>query len=374
MSSAALSGTSTLAPRINLLGSRINLANVLPLSEDGALVREPDIRKQTHAVFRTLQRALRSAGAELADLVRINTCYVYDGPDESATSYWEKMTEVRLQYFPDPGPVGTAIRVAGSCAPGAIIQLEAEALAPGLRATRRRIMPEDRWDWSVPLPLSQGWRQGDYVWVGGQISADRRGRAVHKGDLRSQTKAVMGHIFSVLKDGGARPDDLMHLKVCYLHDGDNAAAEARLAQIMDVVRSACGPSLPPITAFGVNLLYEGLLLEIDAYAAVGPDRKRYLQVGGQSAGLPAASLDEKIRASLQQCKDAVKALGGADDNIVRMSLLLSKKAVGSRQASEAHRIIESLWPPAALPATSIVVVEGLPSGADVQADAFGMLR
>lgn len=381
-----------LKPRISVLGSRVYVANVLPVSDDGILLQDADIEQQTHAVFRGLQRALRAAGADLADLVRINTCYVYSGPEGSATPYWERMTQVRLEYFPNPGPVGTAVRVAGTGAPGATIQLEAEALLPELRSKRKRIMPKDSWEWSIPLPLSQGWRLDEYVWVGGQISADARGWAVHKGNLRAQTEAVLRHIGSVVKDAGASLDDLLHLKVCYLHDGNHAAAEARLSEIMKTVHSICGPSAPAVTAFGVNLLYEGLLLEIDASAVVSGDRHvlpaqksqnsaashgglrrgGFFHVSGHSAPL-AGSLDEKVKESTKQVIDATSALGGSRDNIARTTVLVSKNALGGRDATELHSVVESHWLRAPLPATSIVVVEGLPSGADVQVDAFGVL-
>jgi enamine deaminase RidA (YjgF/YER057c/UK114 family) len=368
------------APQVRRIGPRIFVANVLPVTEDGVLLEGADIEQQTHAVFRGLRRSLAGAGAELADLVRINTCYVYAGAEGSATPYWERMTRVRLEYFPDPGPVGTAVRFGGTCARGATIQLEAEALEPAMRNRRRRIMPAASWDWSIPLPLSQGWRLEDYVWVGGQISADKRGRAVHKGDLRAQTEAVMQYIFDVLKDAGARREDLLHLKVCYLHDGDHAAAEERLAQIMDTMRAACGGSLPAVTAFGVNLLYDGLLLEIDAAAVTagnpvathaGMRRGAYFHVGGRSA--PArASLEETCAASLNECLEAAGELGGSSDSVGRMMLLVSKKSLGARSACELHGIVASHFAAGRIPATTIAVVEGLPAGADVQVDAFGV--
>ncbi len=39
-------------------------------------------------------------------------------------------------------------------------------------------MPEVSWDWSIAVPLSQGWHVGDRLYVGGQISYDETGSAV----------------------------------------------------------------------------------------------------------------------------------------------------------------------------------------------------
>ncbi len=33
-----------------------------------------------------------------------------------------------------------------------------------------RIMPDEFWDWPLPTTFSQGWRIGNLVFVGGQVS------------------------------------------------------------------------------------------------------------------------------------------------------------------------------------------------------------
>ena len=50
-------------------------------------------------------------------------------------------------------------------------------------------MPRHHWDWSIPVPLSQGWRVGNLVFVGGQVALDERGNVVGPGD-RSDHLAV----------------------------------------------------------------------------------------------------------------------------------------------------------------------------------------
>ena len=30
----------------------------------------------------------------------------------------------------------------------------------------QRLMPKDHWDWSIPVPFSQGWKCGDFIFVG----------------------------------------------------------------------------------------------------------------------------------------------------------------------------------------------------------------
>lgn len=401
-------------PQLVRRGERLYVGNVLPVSAAGDFAAGADIGAQTHAAFQRLRDALTAAGAGLADLVRINTYYVYHGPEDGATRYWEQMTAVRLQYFADPGPVGTAVRVAGTAIDGALIQLEAEALLPAERAARQRIMPADSWDWSVPVPLSQGWRHGDYVWVGGQVCADRQGRAVSLGDLDAQTATVLRYISNVLRDTGASDEQLLHLKICYLHDGDTAAAERRLAAIVSRIDAAYGAAVPAITAFGVNLLYEGLLLEIDASAVVaGPRidlpaegaranlnsaarvrasrRGRYLQVSGHSVA-PApidaqpgaaagtaldATLDGWLRASSGQCLAAVRQAGGSAADVCRMTVFVAAPAwrrAGLRNAEALQRGLRASWPADAAPSITVSVVEGLPGDAPLQIDALAWLE
>ena len=57
-----------------------------------------------------------------------------------------------------------------------------------------RIMPEGHWDWSMPVSFSQGWKVGDLVFVGGQISADENGRTVGAGDIEIQTRNCFENI------------------------------------------------------------------------------------------------------------------------------------------------------------------------------------
>ncbi len=54
--------------------------------------------------------------------------------------------------------------------------------------TKTRLMPKNHWDWSMPVPFSQGWKIDDVIFVGGQVSADAQGRPVGAGDIAVQTR------------------------------------------------------------------------------------------------------------------------------------------------------------------------------------------
>lgn len=98
----------------------------------GIAVGVGDIEEQTRIVFENLTRVLTEAGTDFSHVVKINTYYVFDGPDEEVTEFWEKMTRVRMEYLPDPGPAGTAVRVTGLAYPDLLIEVEVIAYDPSL--------------------------------------------------------------------------------------------------------------------------------------------------------------------------------------------------------------------------------------------------
>ena len=247
-------------------GDQIFVSGQQALTAGGELVAPRDIASQTRCVFENMKSTLERAGLEFSDLVRLNTYYVFDGADEDATSFWEEMTRERLKYFPDPGPAATAVRIKGMPYQGQLIQIEGIALRGISRQKRRRIMPAGSWDWSIAVPLSQGWEVEDRIYVGGQIASDETGSAVHIGDLSSQTHAIYNFIGNVRKDGGGSFDDIAHIKICVKHNSVEIDGTAFLDKIVDVTKEILGPNCPTITCFGVDLLYPGLDLEIDAMA------------------------------------------------------------------------------------------------------------
>jgi 2-iminobutanoate/2-iminopropanoate deaminase len=96
--------------------------------KDGNAIGVGDIEVQTKNTFDNIGRVLRDAGAEWTDVVKLNTYYVFDGEPEELKPFWEKMTRVRMQYLPTPGPAGTAVRVAGLAYPDLLIEVEAIAV------------------------------------------------------------------------------------------------------------------------------------------------------------------------------------------------------------------------------------------------------
>ena len=255
------------------VGDQVFFSGQQTLDKNGVVLDPGDIAAQTRNVFESMKASLNRVDLDLDDLVRLNTYYVFDGADDEATRYWEDMTKVRLEYFPDPGPAATAVRIKGMPYKGQLIQIEGVAVKGDSRKNRRRIMPAGSWDWSIAVPLSQGWRVGNRIFVGGQISSNENGESVHVGDLEAQTHNIYGFIGEVLNDAGASFDDVVHMKICAKHNSFDQAGNSYADSIMEIATEYAS-GLPVLTDFGVDLLYPGLDLEIDAMAIIDPDRRQ----------------------------------------------------------------------------------------------------
>jgi len=90
-----------------------------------------DIARQTRNTFESIRRVLAEAGADIRDIVKLNTYYQIKGEGETLRRSWEEMTRVRMEYLADPGPVGTAVRVTGFAYEDLLIEIEAIASVAG---------------------------------------------------------------------------------------------------------------------------------------------------------------------------------------------------------------------------------------------------
>lgn len=352
-----------------------------------------DIGAQTAAAFDGLQSALGEFDADMTHLLNLRTYYVYEGGEgKDVTDFWEKMTQVRLRYLADPGPAATALRVVGAPAPGKLITVDGIGVPA---ASAKRIMPEDSWDWSIPTPFSQGWLVGDTIYLGGQIAADRKGAAVAVGDVEEQARIALRFIHNVLTDGGHDWNDLTTLRIGYQAGNSPEEGRATLDKILAVVRETIpGPRLPTLNAFGVDLLYEGLMLEIDGISIksrtmeiVPPGSHNWMQfedhpvailsgtelyIGGLSAP-GGASLVAQTEASIDRLNVTLREAGLGYENLVKLTLLYAPDEDEAAAGVETITTALSDYIPAPGPVVSIVRVKNLPfPGQRVQLDAVAI--
>lgn len=136
--------------------------------------------------------------------------------------------------------------------------------------TRQRLMPEQSWDWHVPTPFSQGWRVGQMVFVGGQLSADEQGNVVGAGDIETQTRNVFEAVTRVLEEGGATWRDVVKLNTYYVCNETGAAVQEfweKMTRIRLEYMPTPGPAGTAVRVAG--LMYDGFLIEVEAIAVVG---------------------------------------------------------------------------------------------------------
>jgi enamine deaminase RidA (YjgF/YER057c/UK114 family) len=149
-----------------------------------------------------------------------------------------------------------------------------EANGPGRMVTaklgpKRRLMPENHWDWSIPSPFSQGWRIGDLVFVGGQLSADENGDVIGRGDIEVQTRNTFENITRVLEEAGASWKDVVKINTYYTYDGPEEEAGDFWRRMTKVRMEYLADPGPCGTAVRVGgFMSDGFLIEVEVIAVV----------------------------------------------------------------------------------------------------------
>ena len=246
------------------VGDMIFVGGQRSLDAHGNVLGVGDIEIQTDHAFRNLDTMLRAGGGDRNSLMRQNTFFRFFGQGREVTDYWEKMTNVRRRYMSVPSAAGAGLRITGFPNSAELIQVEGIGV---LGEDKQRLQPENHWDWSIPnTQFTQGWRIGKLAFIGGQISADNRAKAVGK-DMETQTRNVFQFIRNVLAEGGLDESDVAKLYIYYHGDGDwNQIAETK-ATIDRVQREFYADPAPAVTSIRVSgFAFEDLQIEIEAFA------------------------------------------------------------------------------------------------------------
>ena len=86
------------------VGNFISVGGTAPIDSDGSTVGPGDPAVQTRRCLEIIRLALEEAGASLSDVVRTRTLL-------TRIEDWEKIAEVRGEYFKDIKPVDTVVEV-----------------------------------------------------------------------------------------------------------------------------------------------------------------------------------------------------------------------------------------------------------------------
>ena len=134
---------------------------------------------------------------------------------------------------------------------------------------KTRIMPKGHWYWSMPVPFSQGWKVGNMIFVGGQISADEKGKAIAPNDIEAQTRNVFENVRAVLREVGADMKDIVKLNTYYVDDSTGEGSREFWEKMTRVRMEYIPEPGPSATAVKVSgLAYDGLVIEVEAIAIV----------------------------------------------------------------------------------------------------------
>ena len=235
------------------------------LDERGEVLFDGDLPSQNRHALDGVAAVLDGLGAGPGDIVKFNT---WRAPPPSPQGY-RRAAQDRFDFLAAARPAVTGITIPESTTPGPLIRMDAWAMRSnrGEPLPRRALKPAQHWDWPSPTPYSQGLRCGPWVFVGGQAALDEHGKVVGAGSRADQTDLVMRYVAGVLGAGGACFDDVLKLNTYYCH---RAGALHDGAEPRSRCFSPPGPASSDVPVD--ELAWPGMLVEIEAIAAIGPRR------------------------------------------------------------------------------------------------------
>jgi enamine deaminase RidA (YjgF/YER057c/UK114 family) len=238
-----------------------------PVTDAGEVLFAGDIVTQTKQVMKQHATLLGALGADLDDAVKLNRWYVGHGTEAD----FEPAALACGVHFAEPGPCGTGIPLPCHAVPGQQIKIELICMRgeDGERLARRHVWPDSLWDWTIDLPYKHGLKCHDMIFLGGQVSLDKQGRAIAPNELAAQTRTAMANIGTILRELGADYADVC--KVIAFYEGE--CGEDTLHENF-AIRSACFAEPGPATT-GLpfpRLAYPGMVIEIAVIAMTEPDK------------------------------------------------------------------------------------------------------
>ena len=136
---------------------------------------------------------------------------------------------------------------------------------------RKYVWPDDHWAWQIPVTHKHGLRDGEMIFVGGEVDMGKACEIRHPGDLVGQTEGVLDNIAIILAECGADFDDIVKLVVYYETNGE----VDETALLEQIARRFSTKDLPAVAAVPLPVLaWPDLKVEIEAIAMRSPDGGR----------------------------------------------------------------------------------------------------
>lgn len=247
-------------------GKMIFVSAQSPVDSAGNVLHAGDILQQTRQVMQQAGSALEHFGAGFDDAVKLNRWYA----GGSGIDDFEPAALACAANFNEPGPAATGVPLPRHANKDIRIKIAVVAMLgeDGSRLPRKHVWPDSLWDWHVHLPYKHGLKCGEMIFLGGQVSLDKQGAAVHPGDLSEQTHTAMKHIGTILDELGSSYDDVCKVTTVYQGTCGPDALNANLP-----IRSSYFSNPGPATT-GVPLpvlAYDEMVIEIDVFAMAKAD-------------------------------------------------------------------------------------------------------
>lgn len=124
-----ISTGSPFEPRVGMsravrVGGWVSVSGTAPLGPDGRTVGPGDAGVQARRCLEIIERALVTAGVALTDVVRTRILL-------TRIEDWEAVTRVHGEVFGAIRPANTVMQVTRFIDPSWLVEIEADALAPG---------------------------------------------------------------------------------------------------------------------------------------------------------------------------------------------------------------------------------------------------
>jgi enamine deaminase RidA (YjgF/YER057c/UK114 family) len=125
-----VSSGSPFEPRVGMsravrVGGWVSVSGTAPLGPDGRTVGVGDPAAQARRCLEIIERALADAGVALTDVVRTRILL-------TRIEDWEAVTRVHGEVFGAIRPANTVMQVTRFIDPAWLVEIEADALAPGM--------------------------------------------------------------------------------------------------------------------------------------------------------------------------------------------------------------------------------------------------
>jgi 2-iminobutanoate/2-iminopropanoate deaminase len=193
----------------------------------GTLGSNGDIKAQTRQVLDTISATLKTAGSSLANAASV-TVYLRNQSDFAA------MNEVYRSYWPKDPPARTTVML--PLLNEGLVEIAVVAVPDG---GERVVVNPSEWS-SSPNPYSYAIKTGNTLFLSGLIARNGKDNTPIKGDMATQTRAVLDNGAAVLKAAGFAYTDVVASRI-YL--SDQAAF-----QDMNKVYQSYFPTDPPARA------------------------------------------------------------------------------------------------------------------------------